>query len=511
MNYQCSRVVRLFLTCLIFSFCCNFFAQEQLDEQLFEQQYEHPSIEPLFLPEDVLAVTEEQDSALSVDEVFRLALLFSECSLESEEGQACLSTFEKIKTEVSGESFMQLELEDRGRAVLKLLYRDYLTTYSFNQTRIDEALQTGVYNCVSSALLYLVAAKAAGLEVRGQKTSEHAFCTVYIPNGSGGKSNQYKKIDVETTNPYGFNPGSKETIENEDKIQGYYTVPKKYYSNRQEVSDAVFAGLIAGNICAAYIEQNDYEKAIPLGAARYEFVKTEQSKPATQVRRDFDILASNYVNIEVENSQIFSGYIDWFISFIDRWGMTDYLQKNMDNSFNNLMVYCFEEKNYETAVESYEKSKPYLTQNQINKTPDILTDILVSSKIDGQPAEAQIEAIETIFTEGLLEPEQEKRALVYLENAWLSILNDCMTGRIYGTGYQKSCDALERLPDSTKIKKMQKSFYDNCIAIIHNNFAEQANARRFTEARKVLEAGMLVFPDDKTLNADLATLNRMTN
>ena len=349
-------------------------------------------------------------------------------------------------------------------------------------------------------------AKAAGLDVRGQKTSEHAFCTVYIP---GSKAGQFQKIDVETTNPYGFNPGSKETIENEDKIQGYYIVPKKYYSNRQEVSDRVFTGLIAGNLCAAYIEQDNYEKAVPLGAARYELVRTEQSKPVTQVRRDFDILASNYVNVEAPDAQAFLEILDWFTGFIDCWGMTDYLQKNMDNGFNNFLVYCFDEKNYELAVLVYEKDRQYLTKNQDTKAADLITDILVSSRITDQPAEAQIEEIEVLLNEGILDAAQEKRVLVYLENAWLSILNVCMTERTYGTGYQKSCDALERLPDSSKIKRMQKSFYDNCIAIIHNNFAKQANDGYFDDARRVLEAGMQVFPDDKTLKADMDTLNKM--
>ena len=161
------------------------------------------------------------------------------------------------------------------------------------------------------------------------------------------------------------------------------------------------------------------------------------------------------------------------------------------------------------AAEAYEKDKVYLTKNQDAKTADLLTDILVTSKISDEPAETQIAVIEQLLNETEFEPDQEKRVLIYLENAWLSILNTCMTERTYGTGYQKACDALERLPDSTKIKKMQKSFYDNCIAIIHNNFAKQANAGYFDDARKILEAGMQVFPDDKTLKNDLVTLERM--
>ena len=485
----------------IFLFICAFCFSQKI----------HPSIEPVFLPEDVLVNANRAGWSLSADEVFRLALLCSECPLESEDGEKCLLIFEKIKAEVSSDDFMQLELEERGRAVLKLLYRDYLTTYDFHQTRTDVALLTGVYNCVSSGVLYMAAAKAAGLEVRGQKTTEHAFCTVYLPNTSGGKTNQLKKIDVETTNPYGFNPGTRETIENEDKIQSYYVVPKKYYANRQEVSDRIFAGLIAGNLCSYYIEQNNYEKAIPLGAARYEFVLQEKSKAANEARRDLDVLASNYVNTDIQDAKLFSGYVEWFTGFIDRWGMTDYLQKNMDTALYNLLVLCLQQKDFPLAEASFNKFKPYITQKQAATSQEILADIFFDSGLEGLPAEEQIELINQTLSQPQNQDEAfQKRAQHYLENAWLMILNNCMNIRDYETGFQKSEEALQYLPKSSKIKKIQKAFYDNCIAIIHNNFAEQANAQRFDQARQVLEAGMQVFPDDKTLKNDLNLLNRMT-
>ena len=478
---------------LIFSFI--------LGQVCISAQNQHPSFEPVFDPLEVFKPASIGPAVLSADQIFELALRYSECEPGSGRWAACIKRFEDIKKEVTSAKYKAMDAETRGRAVLKFLYRDYLKTYSFNQTRIDIALETGMYNCVSSGLLYMVAAKAAGLTVCGQRTTEHAFCSVYVPN----------KIDVETTNPYGFNPGSKEAIENEDKIERYYVVPKKYYSNRQEVTDVVFAGLIASNVCALYIDKEDYMNAVPLGAARYEAIRLEnnKTKAITDARRDLDILATNYLNTMPEVAEEFAGMVDWYISYIDRWGMTDYCQRNLDNACYNLLVLCFNEMNYELALESYEKAKTYISQKQISKLTDILTDILVSSNIEGLSAEEQIQTIEILLADQDLESAQEKRVLVYLENAWLTILNECMLERSYGTGYQKSCEALERLPQSTKIKKMQKSFYDNCIAIIHNNFAEQANAKRFDQARQVLEAGMQVFPNDKTLNADMATLNKM--
>ncbi len=480
------------------------FAQVQTPPQ---SQLTHPTFEPAFLPEDVLSYTDNPN--LSSDEVFKLSLLFSGCGLDSAEGRRCLGQFEDIKKKVSSSSIMDLGLEERGRAVLKLLYEDYLSAYNLNQTRTDVALQTGVYNCVSSALLYMAAAKAAGLDVRGQKTTEHAFCSIYVP---GNKPGTLRRIDVETTNPYGFNPGTRETIENEDKIKGYYVVPKKYYANRQEISDKAFAGLIAGNICSYCIEENDYVKAVPLGATRYELVLQEKSAVTTQIRRDFDVLAANYVNTDVGDAALFETYVEWYTSFINRWGMTDFLQKSMDTALYNLLVLCFHEKDYQQAVTSYEKYKRYVTQKQIATSQELLADTFFDSSLEGLDAQEQIALINQV----LARPENaheafQKRGELYLENAWLAILNYYMKQQDYEGGYGKSQEALAQLPKSTKIRKMNQAFYSNSIAIIHNNFADKANSGDLTRAREILEEGLLLFPDDKTLKSDLQLLNKRTS
>ena len=85
-----------------------------------------------------------------------------------------------------------------------------------------------------------------------------------------------------------------------------------------------------------------------------------------------------------------------------------------------------------------------------------------------------------------------------------------MNNHDFKTGYDQSVQALVQLPASSKIKAMQKSFYNNCIALIHNEFADQANAHNFTQARKILEEGLEQFPADKTLKNDLSQLKRIT-
>src|SRR5271169_4133305 len=50
-----------------------------------------------------------------------------------------------------------------GEKALLFLHKNLLTTYAVLQTRVDTALDDGVFNCVSSAVLYMVAARSVGL------------------------------------------------------------------------------------------------------------------------------------------------------------------------------------------------------------------------------------------------------------------------------------------------------------------------------------------------------------
>ena len=487
------------------------FVQELSAQEGFSQEH-HPSIEPLFSV--AYALGPKSESPLSIytaDEVFEMGLLFSECQRGSEAWKRCWNQFEEIKKEVTSSEIMSLAEEERGRAILKLLYRDYLAAYSLNQTKIDVAMDKGFYNCVSSAVLYMAAAKAAELDVRGQRTTQHAFCSIYVPM-AGGKPGQVKKIDVETTNPYGFNPGSKEEIEHESQIRKYYVVPKKYYSNRVEVSDGIFTGLIAGNLCSDYIKAENYKKAIPLGAARWEAVCNENPKSIASVRNEFDILAANYVNLIPASAAAYSSTLDWLSTFIDRWGNDAFLQKNLDVAFINLLVLCNNEQDYPLAKSAYENYIGRVSPPQISKADEIITDIIILSKTNDLSTEEKIDATNRLLaTKDLSSSVRQKRAQLHLESFWLDRLNALMNSREYEEGFVSAAQALLQLPKSTKIKAMQNNFYNNSIAIIHNNFARQANAGKFEEAEAILIQGLEKFPEDKTLTKDLADLQRVRN
>lgn len=83
---------------------------------------------------------------------------------------------------------------ERGARVLELVY-GILKRYEVLESRIDAGLIEGRYNCVGSASLYTILAKAAGLEVRGVILDDHAYCYLIVDG---------RRIDVETTNSSGY-------------------------------------------------------------------------------------------------------------------------------------------------------------------------------------------------------------------------------------------------------------------------------------------------------------------
>ena len=114
------------------------------------------------------------------------------------------------------------------------------------------------YNCVSSAVLYMLAVRDLGIEVEGVRTSDHAFINVVI----GGRS-----IDVETTNPYGFDPGGKKEFKDSfGRVTGFAYVAPGGYGDRKTISGRELVGLILSNRVAALERKGSFSEAARLGA-----------------------------------------------------------------------------------------------------------------------------------------------------------------------------------------------------------------------------------------------------
>lgn len=102
-----------------------------------------------------------------------------------------------------------------------------LKKYVEKQTRLDELLDRGTFNCVSSAVLYNVLARRLKLDVRGVEMPAHAFSV--LCDGE-------RRTRIETTNAKGFNPKPDEGPGAETKKE-----------ERREIGDLGLTALIAFN------------------------------------------------------------------------------------------------------------------------------------------------------------------------------------------------------------------------------------------------------------------------
>jgi tetratricopeptide (TPR) repeat protein len=136
-----------------------------------------------------LSVTPAEPSAR---ELLAAALLFSGAgSARVEKAQVAGEQAVKAAETLASDT---PDAYERGARVLDLVY-SILKRYEVLESRIDAGLIEGRYNCVGSASLYTILARAAGLSVRGVILDDHAYCYLLVDG---------RRIDVETTNPQGY-------------------------------------------------------------------------------------------------------------------------------------------------------------------------------------------------------------------------------------------------------------------------------------------------------------------
>ena len=129
---------------------------------------------------------------------------------------------------------------DRGGRLLKWLYQSgVLKSYAKYQSDLSTLLDTGSYNCVSSALVYTVVGRHLGLDVRAIEVPDHAFAVLY--DGT-------LHADVETTIESGFNPDrDPKSLGLFERLTGFSRPPADKRELRREVGDIGLAAVVYYN------------------------------------------------------------------------------------------------------------------------------------------------------------------------------------------------------------------------------------------------------------------------
>lgn len=178
-------------------------------------------------------------------------------------GDTDLSYLQRIHdtvTDLNNSAGMPSSMRERSEFILEYMHSNLLQTYSVYQTRLDTVFTNGRFNCVSSSVLYMILCKSAGIETSGVMTRDHVFIVVHINEGNSETS-----IDVETTNRFGFDPGSRKEFHDQlGRVTGFTYVPARNHRDRQTISQIELVSLILNNRIAEAERLNRFPEAVPL-------------------------------------------------------------------------------------------------------------------------------------------------------------------------------------------------------------------------------------------------------
>jgi hypothetical protein len=388
------------------------------------------------------------------------------------------------------------------------MHRQFLKSYSPLQTRLDTLLSGGRYNCVSSAALYLILGTAAGLEIRGVMTKDHAFAA--LRDGD-------QWIDVETTNPYGFDPGNRKEFHDQfGKATGFAYVPAKNYRDRAAISPLELISLIFSNRITELERRNRFAEAVPLAISRAGLLSggaaagDAEDRPLffEDPRRDLMNRILNFGAFLLKGGREDEA-LRWAALAAPQYPDVERWQEFILAAANNRMIRQIRAGRFVEARDNLNLLAPALDSAAFTRLDTALTD---AELMDGagkikSPGEAAVvlAAIDRAEARGILPAGRagELRVFAVEKTAARFAAAKDWPGAI---AWLEA--ALERYGPSPSLEQNLRNIRSNLAVEYHNRFASAWNRRNREEAEQILAEGLARFPDNRQLLADKAVVER---
>ena len=430
-------------------------------------------------------------------------------------GDSSAENIEKIKAAVftlNNSAELPSSGKERPEFILNYLHKNYLKTYSLYQTRVDTVFSSGVYNCVSSAALFIILCESAGIRTSGVITKEHAFVIVHINN---------QDFDVETTNRYGFDPGNKKEFhDSSGKTTGFAYVPPQNYRDRQTISKIELISLILNNRIAEQERRNRYAEAVPIAVDRAALLfgnsLTLSSEDASldyifsDPRKDLLDRLINYGSTLLKANRE-EDAIRWAEIASARYPANEHWQEYFLAAVNNRLNRYAKDKNITEAVKFLEENKKHLTEKSYTQLNTLLADadILNRANLIKSAGEGDIvlKSIENAEQSGKISRKRADELFTYTIQKTASVLA-AAPARNWRTVIQYMEAAISSYGTNKELEQTLKTYRGNLVADFHNRFASEWNKKNYDEAERILNEGLKEFPTDRQLLSNRDIVNR---
>jgi tetratricopeptide (TPR) repeat protein len=393
-------------------------------------------------------------------------------------------------------SAASLDERDAAEAVLEFMHRRFLKAYSERQTRFDTLLSSGRYNCVSSAVLYAVLGTAVGLEVSGIMTRDHAFCSVKL----GGE-----EVDVETTNLYGFDPGTR--IEFQDafgKTTGFAYVPPGNYRDRTPIDRVTLFSLILSNRIADAESAKRFSEAVGLSVDRWVLLG---SRPGPAFEDMIDRMLNYGSSLAMAGRE--EDALAWADKAIAVYGPHRKWEESVAAVANNLLVKLLRQGRVADARSRLTALKPSLAEASARSLDAVvsdaeLVDALNAAQSGGDPG-LFTSALDKAKDSGIISAARIRE----IEIVWrLGVIERIARAEGWAAGYAAADEAVAELGNDRRLEEYRRIYRANRIAEVYNAAASAYNAGRYAEARSLAIEALAEFPADSRLLALLSSAER---
>jgi tetratricopeptide (TPR) repeat protein len=394
--------------------------------------------------------------------------------------------------------------EERGEFILTFVHQRFLKGYVENQTRLDEIFRTGRYNCVSSAVLYAVFAAAAGLDVSGVMTKDHAFVTVKAGD---------EFIDVETTNPIGFDPGNRREFHDRfGTLTGYAYVPARNYRDRTTISQLELVSLILTNRISELERRNRFSEAVPLAINRAALLRDRRNPVSSPFfadpQRDLTDRLLNYGSSLIKSGQE-APALQWAALASGRYPGDERWQEFIYAALNNLLVKLVRGQRIADARTTLDTNAAILSRDNFDRLEALVVDAELVQRSEAvrtaEEARGLLQAIDTTRSRGVINESRirELRNFIILKEGERLSSSE---GSLAVVSYIE--DAVTKYGRDTQLENTIRIYRNNHLADLHNAFADLFNSGDYDGAARFIRAALEEFPGNRTLTQDLNLAER---
>lgn len=382
-----------------------------------------------------------------------------------------------------------------GELLLQWMHDETLSRYQEPQTSLDVLLDRGTYNCVSSAVLYMILTRSRGIPVHGVLTTDHAFCRIPASGGEDG-------IDVETTTPFGFDPGiRRDAVDSFTGRTGFSYVPPGNYRQREDLNEKELISLIYQNRISVMQKSGRWDETIGLSRDRWELSGSESAE------NDYRTSITNYaadMDRKRKQTEALRFLNDAALSLGDDHGLEDTATSLLGNAVS-----------YSLRAGRIEDAEAILNDDELTalvpgpfvdeRRRDIAERKLEIAVKSGDFAGA-VSAVDRAYSDEVIDLRRWEEFTMYLWSTEARIISN---GGNWVDGWELLRAAPPRTRSISRWDGMEETYRHNAIITYHNRFADALRRKNNTDAREILDEALGLFPDATMLQQDRQTLETL--